>query len=317
MNHYVYGIDVGGTSIKCGRFVVLNEAEKEIELVKKWEIPTKLEEEGSHILQDISDTVKNDMNVNTIKYKEVSGVGVGVPGPVFSDGTVNRCINLGWGVFNAQEEFTKILGMPTKVANDANAAALGEFYAGAGKKYKNLVMVSLGTGVGSGIINEGQIFVGNNGAAGEIGHMIVNPKESEPCKCGNYGCLEQYVSARGVVDITKRLLENYEGETVLRGRTYMTPEIIVNGAKTGDKLATIAVDRVSEMLGIALSNVASVVNPEVFVIGGGISKAGNFLIDKVASAFRANAFHACADVEILVAELSNNAGIYGAALLMV
>lgn len=316
MKKYVYGVDIGGTSIKLGRFVVINDVDKEIELIKKWEIPTKLEEEGAHILTDIATSVKNDIANVGMQFNDVIGVGLGVPGPVLLDGTVNKCINLGWGKFNAKEAFAKILGMPVDVANDANVAALGEFYAGAGRRFKNLVMVSLGTGVGCGIVNEGQILVGSGGAAGEIGHMVVNPNEQIQCKCGNRGCLEQYVAARGIVNLTKKMLENYEGESVLRDRTYLTPEIVINGAKTGDKLAIKVTDKISEMLGIALASVASVINPQVFVIGGGISKAGNFLTDRVAASFREHAFHACSNAEIMVAELSNNAGIYGAALLM-
>ena len=183
MSKYVFGVDIGGTTVKLGVFSV------EGELLDKWEIKTRTEEGGKNILSDIADSLTDKMNSMSISKDEVKGVGMGVPGPVREDGTVDGCVNLGWGVFNAAEALGAKLGLPVKVGNDANVAALGEYWQGGGKGYKNVIMVTLGTGVGGGVIINGKVIDGTNGAGGEIGHMTIDPEETVTCNCGKKGCL--------------------------------------------------------------------------------------------------------------------------------
>ena len=186
MSKYVFGVDIGGTTVKLGVFSV------EGELLDKWEIKTRTEDGGANVLPDIAEALTDKMNSMSISKDEVKGVGMGVPGPVREDGTVDGCVNLGWGVFNAAEALGAKLGLPVKVGNDANVAALGEYWQGGGKGYKNVIMVTLGTGVGGGVIINGKIIDGTNGAGGEIGHMTIDPDETAVCNCGKKGCLEQY-----------------------------------------------------------------------------------------------------------------------------
>lgn len=313
MSNYVYGVDVGGTSIKIGRF----EAGQEVKLIKKWEIPTRLEDGGQHILEDIAIEIgKDDDNTG----ERIKGIGLAVPGPVLADGTVNRCINLGWNRFNVEQTLADLVhsktGMKLKVraANDANAAALGEYFAGAGRSYSYLLMATLGTGVGGGFVADGQILTGATGAACEIGHLVVNPEEPETCNCGKHGCLEQYVSATGIVRLAKMALSG-RTQTALSGDD-LTAEKIFEAAKAGDELALGVVDEVAQILGMGLANAANVLNPDVIVLGGGVSKAGEFLRVRVEKSFRLHAFHACQGADINLAELSNDAGIFGAALLI-
>ena len=242
-------------------------------------------------------------------------MGVGVPGPVKEDGTVLGCVNLGWPVFNVSTELEKILGLPVKVANDANIAALGEMFKGGGKGYKNMIMVTLGTGVGGGVIINGKFLAGNNGAGGEIGHISVNPHEKISCNCGKKGCLEQYASATGIVKLAKDALEKENCESKLRDIKEITAKDIFDFAKENEQLSLEVVDKFASILGRALANISCICDPEVFVIGGGVSKAGDILIDKVKQYYRENAFHATVDTKFKVAKLGNDAGIFGGAKL--
>ncbi len=307
MAKYVFGVDIGGTTVKIGFFST------EGELLDKWEITTRKDEGGAYILSDIAASIESKLSKDGIDKADVKGVGMGVPGPVKDDGTVIKCVNLGWGVFNAAEELASLLGLPVKAGNDANMAALGEYWQGGGKGYKNVIMVTLGTGVGGGIIINGKMLAGVNGAGGEIGHMTIDLDEQDVCNCGKKGCLEQYASATGIVRLANRALQTSTKSSKLRELKYISAKEIFDAAKGGDNLASELVEEHGKRLGLALANVACVVDPEVFVIGGGVSKAGDILINTTAKYFQEYSFHACRNTKFELATLGNDAGMYGGA----
>ena len=305
MKKYAFGVDIGGTTCKIGFF------DTNGTLLDKWEIKTNTENNGESILSDVAKAVDNKLAQEAISKDDVQGIGIGVPGPVDSQGVVHRCVNLGWGVVNVAEELGNLTGLTIKVGNDANVAALGEMWQGGAKGSKDVIMVTLGTGVGGGIIVDGKIVAGHDGAGGEIGHITVNNDEIEPCNCGQYGCLEQYTSATGIVRMAKRKLAKSSEETTLRNFKELTAKDIFDEAKAGDAIAGELVDEVGSILGSALSNMACVVNPEIIVIGGGVSKAGSILIDTIQKHFVETSFHACRNTKFALASLGNDAGIYG------
>lgn len=305
MKKYAFGVDIGGTTCKIGFF------ETNGHLLDKWEIKTNTENQGESILSDVAKAVDNKLAQEGISKDEVQGVGIGVPGPVKSNGIVNRCVNLGWGVVNVEEELENLTGLKVKAGNDANVAALGEMWQGGAKGCKDVVMVTLGTGVGGGIIVDGKVVAGFNGAGGEIGHITVSNDEIEPCNCGQYGCLEQYTSATGIVRVAKRKLAKTSEKTSLTGFTELTAKDVFDEAKAGDTVAVGLVDEVCRILGSTLSNIACVVNPEVVVIGGGVSKAGSILTDAIQKHYIETSFHACRDTRFVLAGLGNDAGMYG------
>lgn len=312
MGKICFGIDIGGTTVKIG---ILSE---EGQILDKWEIKTRTEDNGAHIVSDIAESLKKAIAEKGYSMDDVIGAGMGVPGPVMADGTINRCVNLGWGVYNAAAELSGLLGVPVKAGNDANVAALGEQWMGGGKGYDNVVMITLGTGVGCGIILDGKILAGTTGAAGECGHMTIADPEDMiyTCGCGRHGCLETLTSATGVVNIAKHLVETTDKATSLRDLPEITSKDIWDAAKAGDAGALEVVDKVAYYLGKAINTIAVVVNPEIFVIGGGVSKAGQFLIDKVVKSFQAQTFHAVENTKITLATLGNDAGMVGAARLV-
>ena len=305
MKKYGFGVDVGGTTIKMGFFEI------DGKLLDKWEIKTNTANGGAEILPDIAKGIDNKLAQEGISKADVQGIGVGVPGPVQEDSIVNRCVNLGWGIVNVAEELGALTGLKVKVGNDANVAALGENWQGGAKGCKSAVMVTLGTGVGGGIIIDGKIVAGFHGASGEIGHITVNPDEIETCNCGQHGCLELYASATGIVRMAKRRLAKSEDETTLRSFDPLTAKDIFDEAKAGDVVAKELVDDLGNILGATLAKVACVVNPEAIVIGGGVSKAGKILIDTVQKHFKENAFYAFKDTRFELATLGNDAGMYG------
>ena len=307
MAKYVFGVDIGGTTVKIGIFTDTGK------LLDKWEIPTRTDEGGKYILSDIAESVEDRRVEMGIEKKDVLGVGMGVPGPVRADGTVLRCVNLGWGIFNVEEELSKLTGYVVKAGNDANMAALGEMWQGGGKGHRNIVMVTLGTGVGGGIIINGKMISGVNGAGGEIGHICVNDSETEKCGCGNTGCLEQYTSATGIVRSANILLNTTDKPSKLRTVQYISAKEIFDAAKDGDELAASLVENHGKVLGKALAQIACVVDPEIFVIGGGVSRAGDILVDTTKKYFLEYAFHACRTTQFALATLGNDAGIYGGA----
>ena len=307
-DRYAFGIDVGGTTIKHGLF----DAEKE-ELVESWEIPTRTEDNGRYILEDIAASVKAKMEEKKLDGKDVIGLGIGVPGPVLSNGVVNEAVNLHWGVTDVASILSGLLGgMKIQVGNDANVAALGEQWKGGGQGFDNMVMVTLGTGVGGGIIINGKILPGSHGAGGEIGHMQVSDHETDSCNCGKKGCLEQYASASGIVRVTKRELAKNKKATTLKDDGKLSAKKIFDEAKEGDAFAVSMVDAFGKKLGEALASIAAVVDPEAVVIGGGVSRAGQVILDVTEKYYTPAAFHACRNVVFKLAQLGNDAGMYGA-----
>lgn len=308
--NYCFGVDIGGTNIKIGLFF------KDGELLDKWSIPTNIMSNGKYILKEIADSLNSKLEDKNISMDDVIGVGIGVPGPVDNNGVVKKCVNIGWDVTDVKKDLQSLFKTNVCVGNDANIAALGEMFKGGGKNYKSLVMVTLGTGVGGGIIVDGKIIQGSDSAGGEIGHLKINPNETEPCGCGNKGCLEQYASATGIVNMTKRFLQdNNEICTTLKISNQLSCEDIFNAAKKGDLVALKMVDTVSYLLGKTLAHIGCIVNPQVFVIGGGMASAGDILMDRIKKYYKDYAFHATVNTKFNFAELGNDAGIYGGAKL--
>lgn len=310
MSKVVFGVDLGGTTVKMGYF------SPEGELIEKWEIPTVKDNGGSQILPDIAASIKAKMAEKNIAKDEVIGVGIGVPGPVSSEGVIYKAANLGWGVFSVKNELEKLLdGIPANAGNDANVAALGEMWCGGGKGHSNMVAVTLGTGVGGGIIIDGKILTGSTGAGGEIGHIHVDENETEVCGCGNTGCLEQYTSATGVTRLANRRLAKDDKPSQLRTGE-VNAKTVWDAVKAGDSVAIDVANQFGEYLGKGLAAIACVVNPEIFVIGGGVSKAGEVLIDYIKPHYVKNVFHGSREAIFTLATLGNDAGIYGAAKLV-
>ncbi len=309
MSKYAVGVDVGGTTVKLG---VLD---TDGNLFNKWEIVTRKEENGSHILPDIAASINEKLKEFNIAKEDVTGIGIGVPGPIDDNGVVHVAVNLGWGEFNVNETLTKLTGIPAKAGNDANVAALGEMWKGGGAGLNNIVMVTLGTGVGGGIIINGKILAGVTGAGGEIGHIHINDDEEKACGCGNHGCLEQYASATGVSNIAKKLLKQYNGKTVLT-EADTSAKAVFDGVKAGDALCIDIAKEFGFYLGKGLAIVASTVNPEAFVVGGGVSKAGEVIFDYIKPSFGKYVFKSAGNAKFLLATLGNDAGMYGAAKLV-
>lgn len=310
MSKYAFGVDVGGTTCKLGLFEI------DGTLLDKWEIPTRTENCGVSILEDIACAIEGKMKEKSLAREAVLGVGLGVPGPVLEDGTVKKCVNLGWDVINVSHLLGGRLNIPVKVGNDANVAALGEMWQGGGKGYQNVVMLTLGTGVGGGIVIGGKVLAGTNGAAGEIGHLKMRDDEREPCGCGGYGCLEQYASATGIVRRARERLERDGAPTILRDLPELSAKTIAEAAGAKDAVALELIEELGRMLGTAIANIACIVDPQMVVIGGGVSKAGAILLSAVEKGFQDKAFHACTKTKFSLAELGNDAGIYGCVKLM-
>lgn len=306
MKKYCFGVDVGGTTVKCGLFQV------DGTLLDKWEIETRTENDGDKILPDIAQTILEKLKERQIPRGDVAGIGVGVPGPVNAKGDVLCAVNLFWGYKKVSQELEEMTGIPAKTGNDANVAALGEAWKGAAEGMENVVMVTLGTGVGGGIIVNGKMIAGRHGASGEIGHINVDHNEKDRCNCGNQGCLEQMASATGIVRLTRKALDNEETPSILRD-VELSAKAVFDAYKENDVLAGKVVQEFGDYLGGAIASVTCVVDPEAVVIGGGVSKAGQPLLDCVKKYYQKYAFTACKETPIILASLGNDAGIYGAA----
>ncbi len=305
---FCIGVDIGGTTVKLGIF------EPEGKKVDKWEIPTRTQDEGVNILPDIAKTLEEKLLQLGFRKEDCIGIGVGVPAPVTKEGVVNGTANLGWKYKEVKKELEELTGITSVIGNDANVAALGEMWQGGGKGKQDLVMVTLGTGVGSGFIVGGKLIVGSHGAGGEGGHIRVNYEETDLCGCGNRGCLEQYASATGIVRLAKKKLAEETRKTVLT-KEEVTAKSVFDAVKKQDPVAMEIAEEFGTYLAYGLSNMAAVSDPSVFVIGGGVSKAGSVLIDYVEKKYREVAFFANRDVEFALASLGNDAGIIGAAKL--
>lgn len=306
---YCFGVDIGGTTVKLGLFTT------EGEIVDKWEIKTRTENHGEAVLPDIAAALNAKLEEKKIAKDDVEGIGVGVPAPVDSEGVVQNTANLGWGYKEVKKEMEELSGMKAEIGNDANVAALGEMWLGAGKGRKNIIMVTLGTGVGGGIIVDGKPLVGAHGAGGEIGHLCVNYEETDHCGCGNTGCLEQYASATGITRLANIRLAKDNTASVLREQE-ISAKTVFDAVKAGDAVAIEIAEEFGRYLGHAMANLAAVADPSAIVIGGGVSKAGEVLLQYVEKNFKEKAFFANKDTEFLLATLGNDAGICGAAKLI-
>ena len=286
-NDRYYGIDVGGTSVKIGLF-------QGTRLLDKWSVPTDTSNGGDHILRDIVASLPGP----------AAGAALAVPGAVLPDGTVNRCVNLGWGICRPSDEFTAMSGIPCRVLNDANAAALAEQRLGGGKGFESILFVALGTGVGAGVVLDGKIRNGARGAAGELGHLCLDPGDTAAaCTCGHYGCVAQYCSATGIVRLAAQA-----------GMPGLNCKQIVDGAAAGSDRLEAVVDAACDALGRGIAGACAIIDPEAVVLGGGVSQAGEYFRLKVQAAFDRYAFHACLGTKIFLATLGSDAGLTGAAL---
>lgn len=294
-----FGVDVGGTQIKFGIFT------GEGRLLNDWAVNTDVSDNGNHIMESIALSIESVIAKTGLQPEHIEGVGMGVPGPVLENGVVVKAANLGWNNRNVKEELEALLNYRVCVGNDANVAALGEQWAGSAKGKQDVVMVTLGTGVGGGIVQGGHLVYGSAGAAGEIGHICVNPEESAVCGCGKRGCLEQYASATGMVRLAKEA-----------GMGEISAKELWDKVKSGDEKACQVAEMFGYRLGFALAGVAAVVNPEVFVIGGGVSRAGTVLTEYIEKYYHKYIFAPCKDVRFTLASLGNQGGIYGAAKLV-
>ena len=311
MGTYCFGIDVGGTTVKCGLF------RTDGTMVEKWEIVTRTENNGEAIIPDIAETIGKKIEELHLDKADIDGVGIGVPGPVTDKGDVLCAVNLFWGFKELSKELSELTGLPAMAGNDANVAALGEAWKGAAAGAKDVILATLGTGVGGGIIINGKIISGHHGAGGEIGHANIDHSETETCNCGNKGCLEQFASATGIVRMAKRELEASTDASVLRERANLSAKAVLDAYKAGDDLAVRVMEQVGDKLGGALAVFACVVDPEVIVLGGGVSRAGQPLIDCVQKYYKQYAFPTCKETPIVLASLGNDAGMYGAARLVI
>lgn len=302
------GIDVGGTSIKLGIFKLNGEN------IKKWEIPTDRTDHCKNVIRDIAKSVRAELSKEGYTLNDCMGIGMGVPGPVLPGGYVQVCVNLGWRDCYPSRELSDILdGIPVELGNDANVAALGEAWQGGAKGLRDVVMVTLGTGVGGGVIIDGKIITGRHGLGGEIGHIHVREDEVEYCNCKGRGCLEQVASATGIVREAKRALAKSEKDSKLRKIEDFTAKDVFDCAKEGDEIALSVVDMVTKYLGIALSHLSHIVDPDIIVIGGGVSKAGTFLVDAIREKYERYTTISTKKADVCLATLGNDAGIYGAA----
>ena len=311
MGMYCFGIDVGGTSVKCGLF------RTDGTLLEKWEIPTRTENNGEEILSDIAKTIDAKIQEKGLDKADIDGVGIGLPGPVNDNGEIACAVNLYWGYKHVSKELGELTGLVAKAGNDANVAALGEAWKGAAEGAANVALLTLGTGVGGGIILNNKIVSGTNGAGGEVGHMPVNIHETEACNCGNKGCLEQYASATGIVRVAKQELAAAEEDSVLRSADPLTAKDVLDAFKAGDVLGVRIMEKVGEILGAAIGTISCVVDPEAVVIGGGVSKAGQPLIDVIQKYYKMHSFRPSKNTPIVLATLGNDAGIYGAARMVI
>ncbi|WP_074392565.1 ROK family glucokinase [Streptococcus suis] len=317
MSKKIIGIDLGGTSVKLAILTT------EGEIQEKWSIKTNILDDGSHIVPDIIDSIKQRFETHGLTKDDFLGIGMGSPGVVDSEaGTVIGAYNLNWKTLQlVKEQFESALGLPFFIDNDANVAALGEQWVGAGNNNPNVVFMTLGTGVGGGVIAAGNLIRGVKGAGGELGHIIVDFDEPFACTCGKKGCLETVASATGIVNLSRRYADQYAGDAKLKqmiddGQD-VTAKDVFDLAKEGDDLALIVYRHFSEYLGVACANIAAVLNPAYIVLGGGVSAAGEFLLDGVRKVFAENSFPQIKEsTQIVLATRGNDAGVLGAASLV-
>lgn len=304
-----FGVDVGGTQIKFGYF------SKEGILLEKWIADTDLSEAGNRIIPQVAEEIRDFCKRKKIDSTEINGIGMGIPGPVDKNGYVKKSVNLHWYDFNPVEILRQEFpGVTVEAGNDANVAALGEYYAGGGKKYSSMMLITLGTGVGGGIILNGNVLLGANGIAGEIGHITVDPGEPDACNCGNHGCLDQFASANGLVRIANRLTKERKTESPLQNIKNFTAKEICGLAGQGDKLCIKCLEICMGNLGHAMAEFTHAFDPEVFVIGGGVSRSSELILPIIQKAYSEKLHLIEKGADIVTAQLGNDAGITGACL---
>jgi len=302
---YAFGVDIFGPNIKIGFF------NEQGELLDKWKIAAPVLQDGSQILPTIAEELEGYMAERTLFEDDIIGVGVGIPGPVNSSGVVNKCVNLNWGVFNIDRALSGLTGLKVKSGNIANLSALGECWKGSGSQ--NMAFMAMNTGLGGAVVCDGTLVHGAHGGAGEIGHIIVNRKETEPCTCGRYGCVEQYCSLIGIVRVARRHLAASRTPSVLRNSPFFDYTHIFAAAASGDKVAKEVLKEVYDYAGLALATLCCVTNPDTVVLGGEFFRLGQSALDAIKKAFNKYVFHANANVRFVLAELGTDACIYGAA----
>lgn len=310
------GIDLGGTTTK---FAIMK---PQGEIQQRWSIQTDVLNDGNNIIPNIIDSINHHLQLYQMSAKQFQGIGIGTPGSVdYQTGTVDSAFNLNWDRPMALKEQIELhTNIPVQVENDANVAALGERWLGAGKNADNVAFVTLGTGVGGGIIINGQIVHGQGGSAGEIGHMTINP-QGYRCTCGKRGCLETVASATGIVHVARDYAQEYAGDSELKASLDngddLTAKDVFDLAKQNDPLALKVTSAVCDQLGLALSIVAVTINPQYIIIGGGVSNAGDFLLQRVQESYNRYVFSSVKNTTTLtLATLGNEAGVIGAASLI-
>lgn len=306
------GVDVGGTSVKLGMFT------RSGNLIKKWEIPTDRENNCANVLPDVASSIRKTLEEEGFTTEDLVGVGLGVPGPVQPTGYVEVCVNLHWRDRYPGRELSELLdGVRVEAGNDANVAALGEAWKGGGGGADDAVLFTLGTGVGGGVIVNGKIITGKHGLGGELGHMHVRDEETEFCNCGGKGCLEQVASATGIVREAKRILKRSDADSKMRELgDLLTARDVCDLGRDGDPLADEVMETVSRYLGLAISHVEMTVDPDVFIIGGGVSRAGSYLLEKIRKYYNDYTTLSRNHGNVVLAALGNDAGIYGAVRLV-
>ncbi|MCD8170292.1 MAG: ROK family glucokinase [Clostridiales bacterium] len=306
-----FGVDIGGTEIKFGAFSEAGD------LLEKWSAPTDISDMGRKIIPDVARHIRQYTVGKGVREDGVAGIGMGIPGPVDKAGYVRTCVNLRWNGFNPVEELKKEFpDVKIAAGNDANTAALGEYYRGAGKNYDSMMLITLGTGVGGGIIMNGKVLLGAHGLAGEIGHVSAAVPEKEQCSCGNTGCIDQFASATGIVRIMKRLLKERKQDSILRKQEMISAKDVCEAACQGDALAVRCIDICMGALGNGLAYFSHAFDPEVYVIGGGVSGAGEIIISAFKKAYREKMFLIRDGAEICLSKLGNDAGMVGACMLV-
>lgn len=310
------GIDLGGTTTK---FAIMK---PQGEIQQRWSIQTDVLNDGNNIIPNIIDSINHHLQLYQMSAKQFQGIGIGTPGSVdYQTGTVDSAFNLNWDRPMALKEQIELhTNIPVQVENDANVAALGERWLGAGNNADNVAFVTLGTGVGGGIIINGQIVHGQGGSAGEIGHMTINP-QGYRCTCGKRGCLETVASATGIVHVARDYAQEYAGDSELKASLDngddLTAKDVFDLAKQNDPLALKVTSAVCDQLGLALSIVAVTINPQYIIIGGGVSNAGDFLLQRVRESYNRYVFSSVKKTTTLtLATLGNEAGVIGAASLI-
>ncbi len=310
MEKLIAGVDVGGTTIKIALFPT------EGEPVCKFEIKTRVREEKDFLWKDIRDGLYEKLDALGIERSALAAVGMGIPGPITKAGYLSSLVNLGgFGDCYPAKDLERLMGIPCIAGNDANVAAMGEFAYGAAKAYDSVLFFTLGTGVGGGVIVNGELVSGEHGLGGELGHLVVNPDETDSCNCGNRGCLEQYCSATGIVRMAKKFLLETEIPSVLRDGRDISCRVVCEAAENHDPVGEKVVDLFGKYMGLICAHMVLTLDPEAIILGGGVSRSGKLLTDPIEKYMAEYSHIAMHKPPVLIATLGNDAGVYGAAAL--